>query len=257
MSEFTIDPEFRDLLPRLSTDERGRLVAEINANGCRDSLVVWKEWNILIDGHNRYEICSDLDLPFETTELSFPSRDDVKMWMFRNQLGRRNLTDFQRAEIALRMKPVVAAQAEERRKATVGRPSNAEKESKEILPAIKEPQTRDVVAEIAGVSGKTLDKVEAILKNGNQELIEKLRSGEKADDGKKMTINKAYQAVKDVPQPAKPVVIEPLTEKQSQGWVVVSAELFKEVKDYCRKCPGAKLMVAADLRKLAKTLEGK
>lgn len=69
MPEFTIDPEFRDLLPRLSPDERERLVTEINANGCRDPLVVWKEWNTLIDGHNRYEICTDLDLPFETRRV--------------------------------------------------------------------------------------------------------------------------------------------------------------------------------------------
>lgn len=208
--EFTIDPEFRDLLPKLSEDERQRLVSDINQNGCRDKLVVWKEWSILIDGHNRYEICSDLDLPFETTELSFPSRDDVKMWMFRNQLGRRNLTDFQRAEIALRMKPVVSEAAKQRQCA--GRPP---KEVGQIFGQDNgdehERKTDAIVAKEAGVSRETIRKVEMILKDGNQELIDKLRSGEKADDGRKMTINKAYKTVKPpvVQKPVEPV-IEPV-----------------------------------------------
>lgn len=218
--EFTIDPEFRDLLPKLSEDERQRLVSDVNQNGCRDKLVVWKEWNILIDGHNRYEICSDLDLPFETTELSFPSRDDVKMWMFRNQLGRRNLTDFQRAEIALRMKPVVAEAAKSKKAEAGGDRGNQYTGGKvAVTQTFVEPpldkrsdaEANAIVAKEAGVSRETIRKVETILKDGNQELIDKLRSGEKADDGRKMTINKAYKTVKP-PVVQKPVeaVIEPV-----------------------------------------------
>lgn len=188
MAEFTIDPEFRDLLPPLSDDEYQRLQADINKNGCRDHLVIWKEWSTLIDGHNRHEICTSLDLPFETVEMSFHSRDEVKMWMFRNQLGRRNLTDFQRCEIALLMKPVVAAQAKDRE--AKGRP----KEGVEILPQ-DTGRTRDVVAEIAGVSGKTIDKVETILQSATPEVIQQLRTGAPSADGKKISIEKAFKSV--------------------------------------------------------------
>lgn len=51
------------------------------------------EWPcILIDGHNRYEICTRLGIPFETVEMQLDDRDAVMDWMDANQLGRRNLT---------------------------------------------------------------------------------------------------------------------------------------------------------------------
>lgn len=45
----------------------------------------------LLDGHNRYEICTRLELPFDVHEVRFGSRDEAADWMDRNQLGRRNL----------------------------------------------------------------------------------------------------------------------------------------------------------------------
>ena len=51
------------------------------------------EWPcILIDGHNRYEICTRLELPFETVFKDFAGREAAMDWMDANQLGRRNLT---------------------------------------------------------------------------------------------------------------------------------------------------------------------
>ncbi len=50
---------------------------------------------VLLDGHNRYEICTRLDLPFEVSQVSFNSRDEAADWMDRNQLGRRNLDSIQ------------------------------------------------------------------------------------------------------------------------------------------------------------------
>jgi hypothetical protein len=47
---------------------------------------------ILIDGHNRHEICTRHGLPFETRAMVFESREAVMDWMDANQLGRRNLT---------------------------------------------------------------------------------------------------------------------------------------------------------------------
>lgn len=85
-----IDPEFQALIPPLSTEEKQQLEANIVADGCRDPLVVWGE--TLIDGHNRYEICTRLGLPFDTVEMDFDSRDEAMDWMDANQLGRRNIT---------------------------------------------------------------------------------------------------------------------------------------------------------------------
>lgn len=51
------------------------------------------QWpHILIDGHNRYEICTRLGLSYEVVVQEFADRDAVMDWMDANQLGRRNIT---------------------------------------------------------------------------------------------------------------------------------------------------------------------
>lgn len=85
-----IDPEFRALIPALSPAERDDLRIQLTlAGGATDPLTVW--CGILVDGHNRYELCTELGLPFTITELDLPNRDAVKAWMFQHQIGRRNL----------------------------------------------------------------------------------------------------------------------------------------------------------------------
>ena len=85
-----IDPEFRDAIQPLSPEELTQLESNIKANGCRDPLVVWD--GIIVDGHHRYEICTRLDLPFQTVSMAFPDKEAALDWMDANQLGRRNLT---------------------------------------------------------------------------------------------------------------------------------------------------------------------
>ena len=85
-----IDSEFQALIPPLSAEERAQLEANIVADGCRDPLVVWGD--TLIDGHNRYEICTRLGLPFEVVSREFDGREAVMDWMDANQLGWRNIT---------------------------------------------------------------------------------------------------------------------------------------------------------------------
>jgi hypothetical protein len=86
-----IDPEFKSLIPILSPEEKSQLENNLLAEGCRDPLVIWKGYNILLDGHNRYEICLKNGLDYELIEIELPSREDAHLWMMRNQLGRRNL----------------------------------------------------------------------------------------------------------------------------------------------------------------------
>lgn len=87
-----VDPEFKALIPPLSPDEYSQLEANILADGCRDPLVVWAGENVLIDGHNRYEICRKHDIGFDVVEHEFADRDEAMDWMDANQLGRRNIT---------------------------------------------------------------------------------------------------------------------------------------------------------------------
>ena len=99
-------PILKDLIRPLDNDEIGQLKANILANGCQDSLKVWQttqkvinpdsatneEQFVLIDGHNRYKICTENNVSFAVSILKFQSLDDVISWMIDLQLGRRNMS---------------------------------------------------------------------------------------------------------------------------------------------------------------------
>ena len=92
--DILIDAEFAAMIPPLSAEERQQLEENIvEHGGARDPLVVWasKGKLTILDGHNRYEICTRLELPFDVHEMRLGSRDAAADWMDRNQLGRRNL----------------------------------------------------------------------------------------------------------------------------------------------------------------------
>lgn len=87
----TLDVEFANLIPPLTTEESNGLEESLLAEGCRDPLVLWAGHGILVDGHNRFDICQRHEIEYQTVERAFETRDDVKQWIIRNQLGRRNL----------------------------------------------------------------------------------------------------------------------------------------------------------------------
>mgnify|MGYP000136931558 CR=1 FL=1 len=95
--EIIIDPELRALIPPLTDDERRTLEENILRDGCRDPLVVWRDHNILLDGHHRYEICRRHEIPFNIIEIALADRESAADWIDANQLGRRNLTPDQAA----------------------------------------------------------------------------------------------------------------------------------------------------------------
>ena len=110
--DLTVDPEFRDLIPPLNEEELKLLEESLVADGCESPLIVWN--GVIIDGHNRYAICRKHDIPFSIQEKNFETREEVMLWMLRNQLGRRNLNSYQRSNLALKLEPLLASEAEER-----------------------------------------------------------------------------------------------------------------------------------------------
>ena len=85
-----IDKEFKSLLQPLSKEEYEQLKQNLIADGCREPIVLWGE--IIVDGHNRFEICTNNGIPYKTVQKDFPDRQSVMDWIDKNQLGRRNLT---------------------------------------------------------------------------------------------------------------------------------------------------------------------
>lgn len=86
-----IDEEFRLLIPPLSVDERKQLEENIVSDGCREPLSIWND--TILDGHNRYDICTRLQIPFSVVRISVNNREEAIAWICVNQLGRRNISE--------------------------------------------------------------------------------------------------------------------------------------------------------------------
>lgn len=90
----TIDPDLKAFIRPLSEEEFGQLEENIVREGCKDALIVWKDGDrhVLVDGHNRHRICQKHKLDFKVEVKDFKDAAEVKDYMLKVQLGRRNLT---------------------------------------------------------------------------------------------------------------------------------------------------------------------
>jgi len=163
-----IDEEFKELIPSLSEDELDKLQASLDKHGCMDEIKVWKD--IVVDGHNRYAHCLQNDISYTTQSLKFDSRDEAKIWIIDNQLGRRNLSSFSRCELRIIREALLP-----------GRPARrptAEELSSQISANLTPTDRRKESATLAGVSHDTYAKAKVIHKEATDEQKDMLRSQE-------------------------------------------------------------------------------
>ena len=169
--DIIVDKEFRSLIPPSPEETRAGLEEELLRDGCIDPLIVWAEKGILLDGHNRKAICDRHGIEYGTREVSLSSRNEAKWWIIKHQLNRRNVTKYQRAELALALKPLIAEQARAKQRA-----GGVEK----VIQNSGEPsfRTDKELAEAADVSHNTIARVEYIDRHADEATKQKLRRGE-------------------------------------------------------------------------------
>ena len=109
-----IEPQFKNLIRPLQRKEYLQLEQNLLSDGCRDPIIIWN--GVIVDGHNRYEICMRHQIPFAVIEMDFSCEAEAIAWICANQLGRRNIS-------------------EETRKYLIGRQFEAEK----LVGAVKNP----------------------------------------------------------------------------------------------------------------------
>ncbi|MEO9595371.1 hypothetical protein [Rhodopirellula bahusiensis] len=130
---------------------------------------------MLIDGHNRYEICTRLGIEYRVSEMQFDCRDDAENWIDVNQAGKRNL-----GPISFR---IVSGRIYNRRKKKHG----GERRSKDQIDPLKaETNTAAEVASELGVGEATIKR------NGQRAALH--------DDMVAIGDKEAAEAVKTLPQ---------------------------------------------------------
>jgi ParB-like chromosome segregation protein Spo0J len=177
--ELTIDADFQKLIAPLTPQEFDLLKAQIKAQGCLEAIAVWKTeegQRILLDGHNRYKICTDNNIQdVRTVNIRLASREHAKLWILEHQAGRRNLTDDQRAVVwnEIREQRSKVASEEGAAKARAAK-ADSVKSTETMQP---KRDTRAEVAKEARLSESMLRRAQK-LKKHQPELYEKVRRGE-------------------------------------------------------------------------------
>jgi 16S rRNA G966 N2-methylase RsmD len=249
-----VDAEFAALIPPLSAEERQQLEENIvEHGGARDPLVVWSSKGKLtvVDGHNRYEICTRLELPFDIEEMRFDHRDDAMLWMIDNQRGRRNLPAIERVRLEFRREEIYRSKTVRGRPKkqrvtedggvvsddgmTVTYPKNSQNSD-----YLSDPNDRKIdakIGEAAGVSRDTVvkvKKIDAAEKAGKIDAatVAKLRTGE-------VSINAVVQELKGQEKKAekeriKQESIEKLSESEAESFGITHCSLTEWDAPQCQ-----------------------
>lgn len=200
MKKYRIDPELNDVLPELSETDYKALEQSLLTDGFKGApIMVWGD--IIVDGHNRYEICNKHNIPYEVKSVEFENKEEAIIWMVRQQIGRRSLTPLQRIQIVEKYRPFYKKKAKENM--SLGGKSYSPKEGSENSTTLpkknqgsensakvqKKIDVREELAKDADVSTNTYSKGVKILESGNKELINETINGQKS-------INKAFNELK-------------------------------------------------------------
>lgn len=171
-----VDPEFQNKIPPLTADEFRQLEENILEDGeVYEPIITWN--GVIVDGHNRWKIVqAHPEIPYKTREIDFSDRWAAFDWMYKKQLGRRNLTDEQRMLLLGKMY--------EARKNSQGGDRRSEEFSKVQNGLLKKAKsTAETIAAEIGVGVNTVKRAGAFAKGidaireADPEVADKILAG--------------------------------------------------------------------------------
>ncbi len=225
--ELQVNPKFRRFIPRPSKEDYDRTKRSIQqaiaaGEGLSERIKVRTGPALtdpyeIIDGHTRYEILKELNIPIteDMIEILAINDDQVEMEMFRLNVTRRHMTDAAKIKLANKFLPQIKADRQimrkaakeaeraakeaakkaakatlrakikaenEERKRRIAEEKAARKEAREAEKAAKEAasklkETRDAVAEVAGVAPGQVKLYDWCKKYVPQYLEEQINAG--------------------------------------------------------------------------------
>ena len=216
----TILPDLAELLPPLSGEQLAALEKDILQNGCYAPIIV-NEDLVVVDGHNRQQICTRHDLPYKMAVFAFDDLLEAKQWALDTQKGRRNLDKWELGKIALKLKPEIEAKAKANMSAGGGdQKSEYAKSGSATLPnPISTVDTRKELADSVGLGERAMGKVMQIDEHAPAAVKEAL-------DKKELSINQGYQITKQV---------EDLPEEQREQAAQEALDILKAKKEIQEK----------------------
>lgn len=174
-----INPDYASLVPKVSQSEYNSLKESIKSNGLWLPIITNNK-GVILDGHNRYQVCQELQIPSRYAVREFENELVEKKFVIECNLKRRQLNDFQKAELGIPLLAIEQELAKLRRE--LGQPISSDE---------LKGESRDIVAKKIGMSGTTFERSRKIMEDAPEEVKQKLRDG-----NSNTSINKEYQKLR-------------------------------------------------------------
>ena len=178
----SVSDEYDKLVFPMSSDQYNSLKESIKNNGLWIPIICNAD-GIILDGHHRFRACIELKIKSKFAIRELDSKLLEKKFVIECNLARRQLNDFQKAELGLSLLEIEQELAKIRR----------EEHSKSNQPISSNElggQARDIVAKQIGMSGTTFERAKKIIENAPEEIKKKLR-----DNDIRTSISKEYQNI--------------------------------------------------------------
>ena len=175
--QLTINSEYGRLVPNLSEKDYDNLKNSIEKNGLWVTILVNSQ-GIILDGHNRYDICKELGIEPRFAIRTFENKLLEKKFVIECNLYRRHLNDFQKSELGI---PLLEIE-KELAKIRVNQHSLPSNEGEQ------KGEATQIVSKNIGVSKSTFERAKKIIEEAPEEVKENLREG-------KTTISKEHQKI--------------------------------------------------------------
>jgi ParB family chromosome partitioning protein len=200
LDSIQLDPEFETLFP-INQAVLEDVINRIKKYGYDKSqpLQIWKEKNLLIDGHTRREAAKECGIKtVPVYEHSFSDITEAMEYTIGLQTARRNLTDVEIATAILKLDNLK----------NPGRKTEADTTPK--------GKSSEELADKLGISARKIEKFRTVEKKAKPAIKKKVLSGE-------MTINAAYNTTKEKKNSIK---------KQEISYEILMTNGIKHLADY-------------------------
>lgn len=174
--------ELKSHLPFADEELFQNLKEDIKRNGLNDPILYITTPNgqkLVVEGHTRVMALKSLNKKnVLTKELkeTFNSIGEIKLWMVKHQLGRRNLTIGERVKLAFISKPTIETLAKENL-SKGGKAFSKKGDIKTGEAEIEKVDTYSEIAKIANVGRTTVVKYSQILSSASESVIDSVNKG--------------------------------------------------------------------------------
>ena len=177
----SINKEYQDLVPPYTEQDYQSLKQSIKERGQLIPITI-NSGGVILDGHHRYRACQELGIECIFVVKDFESELEEKLFVIDSKLKRRHLNSFQKAELALKSKPILEEIARMNSEANLKinkKKDNSGRKSSTSVKYLAVDRVNQNVGKSIGLSHETVRKVETILNSEDDDLKDRARKGQR------------------------------------------------------------------------------